>query len=77
MTRAKAVLPIAQRKGAYLDRRLCDNLHGLQDKRAELEVIDGYKSSSLDERLEIRRDFDAVIAETTRILNGGKCLIGK
>lgn len=58
---AKELLPITLAKKREADENLCRARQGLIEKRAELEGSEDYKKLSLDQRLALRHDLDAVI----------------
>jgi NCAIR mutase (PurE)-related protein len=59
--RAKLVMPIVEQKKRIAEAQYCEARSGLIAKRAEMEASGAYKRLTLAERLELRRNFDAVI----------------
>lgn len=65
MERAKMLLPIARAKQRQINDQLCERLAAIEQSRRELEGTDGYKRASLQDRIELRKSLDDLIAKAS------------
>lgn len=62
MQRAATVKPLVEEQVRHSRVRSCEALRKLQKGRADLEASDGYRRAKLQDRLELRKAFDDLIA---------------
>jgi hypothetical protein len=65
MRRAATVKPLVDEQVRASRVQSCDALEAMQAERTRLEATDGYKRAKLQDRIELRKAFDDLIAEAS------------
>lgn len=64
MKRAATVKPLVDEQSRDANAKMCAALKNLKDDRDRLEASDDYKRTKLQDRIDLRKAFDDLIAET-------------